>query len=57
MNRVWSRVALVAFALAFIGGCSPKVGSKEWCEAMEKKPKGEWSANEAQEFAKSCIFK
>jgi hypothetical protein len=57
MNTLWKKVGLLVVLLTFIGGCSPKVGSKEWCEAMNKKPKGEWSANEVQDFAKGCIFK
>jgi len=37
--------------------CSPEVGSDAWCKDMVEKPKGDWSTNEATEFAKSCIFK
>jgi len=37
--------------------CAPEVGSDEWCQQMVDKPKGDWTANEAAEFAKSCIFK
>lgn len=40
-----------------LNGCAPEVGSKKWCENMEKKPKGEWTANDATEYAKSCIFR
>ena len=49
----------VAILLAAIqaGGCAPEVGSERWCKAMQEKPKGEWSANEAGDFAKHCIFK
>ena len=43
--------------LFLLTGCSPEVGSKEWCEDMDEKPKGDWSANEATEYAKSCIFR
>ena len=56
----WSRssiavafVALFAFGLA---ACSPEVGSKEWCADMKVKDKGDWSANEATDFAKHCVF-
>ena len=42
--------ALVLFA------CSPEVGSKAWCEDMREKPKGEWTANEAANFAKHCLI-
>jgi hypothetical protein len=40
----------------FITACSPEVGSKQWCEAMKEKPKGDWTANEAKDFTKHCIF-
>jgi hypothetical protein len=46
-------VLMVAGAL---GACSPEVGSKEWCEDMKAKPKGDWTANEATDFAKHCVF-
>jgi hypothetical protein len=36
--------------------CSPEVGSKEWCEDMKQKDKGQWTANEATAFAKNCVF-
>lgn len=50
-------VLTMILGLFVVGACSPEVGSKEWCADLEKKPKGEWSANEAAEFAKSCILK
>jgi hypothetical protein len=36
--------------------CSPEVGSEEWCSQMKEKPKGDWTANEAADFAKHCIL-
>lgn len=39
------------------GACAPEVGSDEWCQDMVDKPKGDWTTNEATEFARSCIFK
>lgn len=50
-------LALVIVSSLFLVGCAPEVGSKKWCEAMEKKPKGDWTANEAADFAKHCLFK
>ena len=38
-------------------GCSPEVGSEEWCKQMDEKPKGDWTANMAADYAKHCIFK
>ncbi|MBI1733273.1 MAG: DUF3012 domain-containing protein [Gammaproteobacteria bacterium] len=39
------------------GACAPEVGSDRWCANMKEKPKGEWSANEAADYAKHCLFK
>ncbi len=36
--------------------CSAEVGSTEWCQALKQKPKGEWTVNEAGDFAKHCLF-
>ena len=47
---------LTAALLLALAGCAPEVGSKKWCEMMQEKPKGEWSMNEAGDFAKHCIF-
>ncbi|SKA52631.1 DUF3012 domain-containing protein [Enterovibrio nigricans] len=44
------------FVLLFVAGCSPEVGSKEWCNDLKEKPKGDWTASEAGDFAKHCIF-
>ena len=53
------RMALVgcggALALALFA-CTPEVGSEAWCEKMAEKPKGDWSANEAADYAKHCLF-
>jgi len=48
-------ISLLCILSLFIG-CSPTIGSKEWCQDMREKPKGDWSANEAADFAKYCIF-
>ena len=42
--------------LSLLIGCSPTIGSKEWCQDMREKPKGDWTANEAVDFAKYCVF-
>lgn len=40
----------------FLVSCA-QVGSDAWCESMQEKAKGDWSANEAADFAKHCILK
>ncbi len=49
-------ITVLALSVAGLSACSPEVGSKEWCADLKEKPKGDWSANEAAEFAKSCVF-
>jgi len=41
---------------AFVIGCAPAVGSEEWCKDMKEKPKGDWTATEAKDYTKHCIF-
>ena len=48
--------ALLLDAVLALGACSPEVGSEDWCEDMKEKPKGDWSANEAADFARHCIL-
>ena len=48
--------ALTTLLATLLAACSPEVGSKEWCADMKAKPKGDWSANEAADFAKSCVL-
>ena len=40
----------------FLVACAPEVGSKAWCEKMGEKPKGDWTATEAGDFAKHCLL-
>lgn len=46
----------ILIMLALLAGCAPEVGSEAWCENLKDKPKGDWTANEAKDFAKSCVF-
>ena len=39
-----------------LSGCAPEVGSERWCNNMKEKPKGDWSANEAADFARHCLL-
>ena len=51
----------IAVAILLLGcllvACSPEMGSESWCEEMDEKPQGDWTANDAGEYAKSCIFR
>lgn len=50
-------IFLLMVAGVLLTSCAPKVGSPEWCAKMEEKPKGDWSLNEAKDYAKHCVFK
>lgn len=57
LSHLVKAAAIASLALGLVAACSPEVGSKEWCESMKKKDKGQWTANEAGDFAKHCILK
>jgi hypothetical protein len=50
-------LVVAAFVLSMVLGCSHEVGSKEWCADMKEKPKKDWTASEATDYAKHCVFK
>jgi len=53
------KIAALGFVALFalgVAACAPEVGSPKWCTQMKEKPKGDWTANEAGEFAKNCIL-
>ncbi|WP_371185094.1 DUF3012 domain-containing protein [Thalassotalea maritima] len=54
MKKLATIIVTLSFALA---GCAPEVGSKAWCEKMKEKDKGDWTAKEAGDFAKHCVFR
>jgi hypothetical protein len=49
-------VLVIAMSCLLVA-CSAEVGSERWCNDLKEKPKGEWTANEAADFAKHCILK
>jgi hypothetical protein len=50
-------ITMCILALVVMTACAPEVGTEAWCKQMDKKPKGDWSANEVGDYAKHCIFK
>ena len=61
-GRVSMKVRLLSagFVLAVLvlgGACAPEVGSDAWCQAMDEKPKGDWTANEAADYTKHCLLR
>jgi hypothetical protein len=50
------KILLLSFLVTLLIGCKAEVGSEKWCEDLKEKPKGEWTANEAMDYTKHCIF-
>lgn len=48
-------LCLILFSL-LLAACTPEVGSEAWCEDLKNKPKGDWTANEAGDFARHCLI-
>lgn len=55
LRQVFMLVMLAA--LVPLAACAPEVGSERWCNKMKEKDKGDWTASEAGDFAKHCLFK
>ena len=49
------KTMILAMVMILAAGCA-EVGSERWCKNMEEKPKGDWSTNEATDYAQNCIF-
>jgi hypothetical protein len=56
MNRT-TKIFLAMASTLIMAGCAPEIGSTQWCDQMKEKPKGDWTANEATEYAKNCVFR
>ncbi len=55
--RKWFSLGLVVVVASLaLAACAPKVGSERWCTAMDDKPKGDWSANDAASYTKHCVL-
>lgn len=50
------KILLALACCLTVVACSPEVGSEKWCEQLKEKPKGDWTANEAKDYAKHCVF-
>lgn len=50
-------MGLASLVLLMLTACAPEIGSEQWCANMKAKQKGDWTANEAVDFAKHCVLK
>ena len=49
-------VLCIAFVVAALAGCKPKVGSEAWCQDLKDQPRGDWTLNQTADFAKFCVL-
>ena len=56
MKQTLKFAAVLSGLLGLLAACSPEVGSPEWCAQLKETPKGEWTTNQAADFAKHCLF-
>jgi hypothetical protein len=40
----------------FLSSCDPEIGSEKWCADMKERSIADWTATQAKDFAKHCIF-
>jgi hypothetical protein len=57
LEKYVKKLLFLSLLLTQLIACSAEVGSDEWCENLEQKPKGDLTADEATDYAKHCIFK
>lgn len=48
---------ITLFILVTLTACSPEIGSDKWCAKMKATPSGDWTVNQAADFAKHCLLK
>ena len=55
----WNNIIIITGLILSAGlvGGAPEVGSEKWCQQMKEKETGDWTANEAADYAKHCVFK
>ncbi len=52
-----NKLVFISILVVFLSGCTAEVGSEAWCSGMAEKPKGDWSLNDARDYAKYCLLK
>lgn len=50
-------LVMIVILGGLITACSPEIGSEEWCQSLKDKDTGDWTAREAGDYARHCIFK
>ena len=48
-------ITMAVLFFATLPSCA-KIGSERWCKKMENKSAVDWTAREAKDYAKHCVF-
>ena len=56
--RQKSLVSVIAgiLTVTLVTACNDKPGSAGWCEAIQAKPKGEWTRDDTKTYATHCLL-
>jgi Protein of unknown function (DUF3012) len=57
MLKRFIRLLCLVAMVGPLAACAPEVGSERWCNALKEKPKGDWTANEATDYARHCLLR
>jgi len=57
MRHILRTMLVGLFSVFMLAACAPEVGSDEWCAALKKNPKGDWTVDETTNYAKHCLLK
>jgi len=55
-GNLMKQIACVILSVWLLAACAPEVGTEKWCNSMDEKPKGDWTANDAKAYAKHCVL-
>ena len=50
------KIFLALIMVLPLAGCSPEVGSDEWCANMKDESTGNWTQTKTKEYARNCVF-
>jgi len=50
-------ILFTSMAVILLAGCTPKVGSEDWCANLREKRTDDWTLKETQDYATNCIIK
>jgi len=56
MSKLLFFMPLLLTGPLLLSACGAELGSERCCKALKDKPKGEWTANEAADFTRYCVF-